>query len=95
MQLRAALAGRIRLFTSSEIPVRSGKDTGVDPGGTRCGAVISEGGELMLVECQSDGYHEKARAAVLAGPCRAQMALANGRLYARDNKKLVCWKMKK
>ncbi|HWG47606.1 MAG TPA: PQQ-binding-like beta-propeller repeat protein [Gemmataceae bacterium] len=57
--------------------------------------VLSEGGELVLVECKSDKYREKARAAVLTGPCRASMALANGRLYARDNKKLVCWKMKK
>jgi outer membrane protein assembly factor BamB len=57
--------------------------------------VLSEGGELVLVEGKSNKYREKARAAVLTGPCRASMALANGRLYARDNKKLVCWKMKK
>jgi outer membrane protein assembly factor BamB len=56
---------------------------------------LSEGGEMVLVEARNDGYHEKARAAVLDGPCRAHMALANGRLYARDNKKLVCWNMKK
>ncbi len=57
--------------------------------------VLSEGGELVLVECKSDQYREKARAAVLTGPCRAHMALANGRLYARDNSKLVCWKLRK
>jgi outer membrane protein assembly factor BamB len=56
---------------------------------------LSEGGELVLVEAKSNDYHEKARAAVLDGPCRAHMALANGRLYARDNKKLVCWNLKK
>jgi len=56
--------------------------------------VLSEGGELVLVECKSDRYREKARASVLTGPCRAHMALANGRLYARDNKKLVCWRVK-
>lgn len=56
--------------------------------------VLSESGELLLVECNRDKYHEKARAAVLTGPCRAPMALANGRLYARDNKKLVCWNLK-
>lgn len=56
---------------------------------------LSERGELVLVEARSDAYHEKARAAVLDRPCRAQMALANGRLYARDNKKLVCWNLKK
>ena len=57
--------------------------------------VLSEGGELVLVEAKRDKYREKARAAVLTGPCRAHMALANGRLYARDNKKLVCWNLKK
>lgn len=57
--------------------------------------VLSESGDLVLVECRSDKYHEKARASVLTGPCRAQMALANGRLYARDNRKLVCWNLKK
>jgi outer membrane protein assembly factor BamB len=56
--------------------------------------VLSEGGDLVLVECKSDKYREKSRAAVLTGPCRAHMALANGRLYARDNQKLVCWKLK-
>jgi outer membrane protein assembly factor BamB len=57
--------------------------------------VLSEKGELASIECKSDKYREKARAAVLTEPCRAHMALANGRLYARDNRKLVCWKMKK
>src|SRR5579884_2793861 len=57
--------------------------------------VLSENGELVSVECKSDKYREKARTAVLTGPCRAHMALANGRLYARDNEKLVCWNLKK
>jgi outer membrane protein assembly factor BamB len=57
--------------------------------------VLCEGGDLVLVECKSDKYREKARAALLTGPCRAHMALANGHLYARDNRKLVCWKLKK
>lgn len=57
--------------------------------------VLSEGGDLLMVECKSDKYREKVRAAVLTGPCRAHMALANGRLFARDNRKLVCWKLKK
>jgi outer membrane protein assembly factor BamB len=57
--------------------------------------VLGEGGDLVLVEAKSDKYREKARVAVLTGPCRAHMALANGRLYARDNRKLVCWNLKK
>jgi outer membrane protein assembly factor BamB len=57
--------------------------------------VLSESGDLVLVERKSDKYREKARATVLSGPCRAHMALANGRLYARDKSKLVCWNLKK
>jgi len=57
--------------------------------------VLSEGGELVLVEPTSSGYREKARAEVLSGPVRAQPALSDGRLYARDGKKLVCWNLKK
>ena len=37
---------------------------------------------------------EKARAQLLTGPCRSPLALANGLLYGRDAKKLVCWKLK-
>jgi hypothetical protein len=57
--------------------------------------VLGEFGKLVLVEANPKKYTEKARAAVLRGPCRAHLALANGLLYARDNQKLVCWKVKK
>ena len=57
--------------------------------------VLSEGGDLVLVEADGDKYQEKARAAVLGRASRAHLALAHGLLYARDNKKLVCWKVKK
>jgi outer membrane protein assembly factor BamB len=57
--------------------------------------VLSEGGELVLVEQTPAAYREKGRAAVLTGPVRAHPALANGFLYARDNGKLVCWNLKK
>ena len=57
--------------------------------------VLGEGGDLVLVECKSDKYREKARAAVLTNPCRSKLALANGRLYARDNTKLMCWNVRK
>ena len=42
-----------------------------------------------------DNYVEKARAPVLTGPCRAHLALADGRLYGREARKLVCWNLKK
>jgi outer membrane protein assembly factor BamB len=57
--------------------------------------VMSERGELVLVEPTPKEYREKARASVLNGVVRAQMALANGKLYARDGKKLVCWRFTK
>jgi outer membrane protein assembly factor BamB len=57
---------------------------------------LTEGGELVLIEPTPESYKEKARAAVLkATPCRAEIALADGRLYGRDGKRLVCWNVKK
>jgi outer membrane protein assembly factor BamB len=56
---------------------------------------LTESGDLVVAEARSDRYHEKARASVLSGPCRAHIALANGRLYGRDGKKLVCWDLRK
>jgi outer membrane protein assembly factor BamB len=57
--------------------------------------VMTEKGELLLVEAAPRGYRELARAPVLQGPVRAQIALADGRLYARDEHKLVCFNLKK
>jgi outer membrane protein assembly factor BamB len=56
--------------------------------------ILSEDGDLVLVEATSDAYREKSRAKVLGSPCRALLALADGRLYGRDGRKLVCWKLK-
>jgi outer membrane protein assembly factor BamB len=55
---------------------------------------LSEDGDLVSFEPNADGYLEKARAHVLGKPCRAPLALANGKLYGRDTKKLVCWNLK-
>jgi outer membrane protein assembly factor BamB len=56
---------------------------------------LTEDGDLVLAEATPEAYREKARARVLTKPCRSEIALANGRLYARDGKKLVCWNLKK
>jgi outer membrane protein assembly factor BamB len=57
---------------------------------------LTEDGELVLIDPSPEGYREKARAAVLrAPPCRAEIALADGRLFGRDGKRLVCWNLKK
>jgi outer membrane protein assembly factor BamB len=58
--------------------------------------VLTEAGDLALVDTTPQAYRELARARVFdAGPCRAQIALANGKLYARDQKKLVCFNVAK
>jgi hypothetical protein len=58
--------------------------------------VLTEKGDLYLVKATPDRFTELAKTRLLeAGPCRAQIALANGRLYARDQKKLVCVELKK
>jgi outer membrane protein assembly factor BamB len=58
--------------------------------------ILTERGDLVLAEATPEAYREKARVHVFdAQPIRAQIALANGRLYARDGAKLVCWNLKK
>ena len=56
---------------------------------------LNEKGELLLIEASLAGYKEKARAPLLDKPCRAHLALSDGRLYVRDPKRLVCWDVKK
>jgi outer membrane protein assembly factor BamB len=54
---------------------------------------LADNGDLVMFEPTPEAYREKARASVLAAPVRMEMALANGRLYARDGKRLVCFKL--
>jgi outer membrane protein assembly factor BamB len=56
---------------------------------------LTEHGDVVLAEATPDAYRETARARVLSEPCRAEIALANGRLYARDDKRLICLNLKK
>ncbi len=56
---------------------------------------LTEAGDLVRFDASPDGYKERARAALLTKPTRAAPALANGRLYARDGKQLVCVSLKK
>lgn len=48
-----------------------------------------ENGNVVLIDPSPDGYKELAQAAVLDSPVRAHPALANGRLFVRDSKKLI------
>lgn len=52
--------------------------------------IVDENGDLVLAEASADAYRELARATVLSKPARAPIALAEGRLYARDSRKLIC-----
>jgi hypothetical protein len=46
------------------------------------------------VEATPAAYRELARAHVFnAAPCRAQIALAGGKLYGRDQRKLMCFNL--
>jgi hypothetical protein len=55
---------------------------------------LTEGGELVRFDTSPAAYTERGRAAVLGSPTRAAPALADGRLFARDGKQLVCVKLK-
>jgi outer membrane protein assembly factor BamB len=51
--------------------------------------MLSDAGNLTLLEHDPKGYRELARAAV-CGATFVSPALANGRLYIRDNKEVIC-----
>src|SRR5262249_23667033 len=48
-----------------------------------------ENGDVVLIDPSPDRYQELARANLLDAPVRAIPALAGGRLFVRDNKKLI------
>jgi hypothetical protein len=53
--------------------------------------VLSEDGRLVLVEANPDKYHEAASCEVFPGKrCWTMPALANGKLYLRDETEIVC-----
>ena len=55
---------------------------------------LTQDGELVRFDADSKLYTERARAKVLDAPSRAAPALSDGRLFIRDEKKLVCVKLK-
>jgi outer membrane protein assembly factor BamB len=56
---------------------------------------LTEKGDLVLLRPSPKSYQEISRARVLTFPCRAEIALANGRLYARDGENHMCWNLQK
>jgi outer membrane protein assembly factor BamB len=85
------------------VELRTGKVRWGRPGSGCASLILADGhlfamfenGELALIEATPAAYREKARFTALAAPVRAEIALADGRLYARDNGKLCCWNVKK
>jgi hypothetical protein len=52
--------------------------------------VLTEAGELLLVPAVSTGYKVQHRQQILGFEARAHFAISNGKLLARDKKRLVC-----
>ena len=55
--------------------------------------ILGDRGKLGLVKATASAYHEAASAEVLNGLCWTVPTLANGRLYARNEKEMVCLDM--
>lgn len=55
--------------------------------------ILGDRGKLGLVEATASAYHKAASAEVLSGLCWTVPTLANGRLYARNEKEMVCLDM--
>lgn len=51
---------------------------------------LAENGDLVVVEASPKAYNETARFKVVTGKCWNNVALANGRIYARSTKEGVC-----
>ncbi|MFQ5865239.1 MAG: PQQ-binding-like beta-propeller repeat protein [bacterium] len=52
--------------------------------------VLSDRGKLALIQATPTGYKEKASAQVLRGKCWTIPTLANGKLYLRNQKEMLC-----
>jgi outer membrane protein assembly factor BamB len=57
--------------------------------------ILRETGELVLAAASPASYQQLARAIILPGPVRPFPALADGRLYARNEKTLVAVDLRK
>ncbi len=55
--------------------------------------VLSENGELIVVEASSKRFQVLHRQQILGTGARAHFALANDRLFARDQRRLVCLRL--
>jgi outer membrane protein assembly factor BamB len=51
---------------------------------------LTENGELVAIDASPKGYSETARARVVGGKCWNNVAIANGRIYARSTREGAC-----
>jgi len=57
--------------------------------------ILGENGKLALAEASPDEYREMASFQVLPGQCWTLPALADGRLYVRDQQQVLCLDLRK
>lgn len=51
---------------------------------------LAENGDLVVIEATPKSYRENARTKAVSGKCWNNVAVANGRIYARSTKEAVC-----
>jgi outer membrane protein assembly factor BamB len=57
--------------------------------------ILGERGLLALAEASPDGYREKASFQATEGKCWSAVVLAHGRIYVRDENRLLCFDARK
>ena len=57
--------------------------------------VLSDAGEVTLVEAKPEGYKELGRAQAIEGKCWSTPAFSNGRLYVRSTQEGACFDLSK
>ncbi len=52
--------------------------------------VLSDAGEVVLVDANPDGYHETGRIKAVTGKCWSTPAFSDGRIYVRSTEQAAC-----
>ena len=86
------------------VDIRTGKmkwkEAGFGPGNVILSAdgelvILSDKGEIVLVDANPDSYKELARADVLSGKCWSTPSLTDGKIYARSTTEGGCFDLAK
>ena len=57
--------------------------------------VLGESGKLALIDASPEGYREVAAARPMKNRCWTMPVLADGRLYLRDQRQVMCLDVRK